>query len=405
MSAKGGSVWTYLIVGLVVGLVVGGGVGYVAAPHKVVTTTSPSSVTTVTTTTTSTYTYTTTVPSTSVSSAPFAVGAAGTLKFSFSQLLSMLQQYNPSIVEGQPLFAGSGEVAQKEVTSKEFSLVASADTTTIPSVLFPNYANYEIAFGVTQMVIIVDLETPAGREVYALWKQAQSETPLSAQWNATWEKIFDIIALNSSTVVGVSNPFTDPSGYQAQCVLKLAGLAFEHNASYYWSAVYNNPSKYQMRNTEIDLLTLMYANNSVQFVLSAYTSNAIPQTEAYQQKGFNMTYITLPPFINLGNLSYVNFYHQVNVTWTELGTTKTFTCDPVVYTATIPFQAPNQQAAIDFLLLLFSPAGQKVLESYGIQPIYPGVVYGNYTAVPAPLKPFTVPLANESYLSSIFPSG
>ena len=102
-------------------------------------------------------------------------------------------------------------------------------------------------------------------------------------------------------------------------------------------------------------------------------------------------------------MSYVNFYHQVNVTWTELGQTKTFACNPVVYTATIPFSAPNQQAAIGFLLLLFSPAGQRVLESYGINPIVPAVVYGNYSAVPAPLKPFTVPLANESYLSSIFP--
>jgi len=391
VSQRRGSMWLYLAVGLIIGLAIGAGVGYVAVPRKTtaITATKASATTTTTTST--------------ASSAPFTIGAAGTLKFSFGQLLSMYKAYNPSIVEGQPLFAGSGEVAQKEATTQVFSLVASADTTTIPSVLFPKYASYEIAFGVTQMVVIVDLETPAGREVYSLWRQAQQETPMSAEWNQTWERIFDIIALNSSTVVGVSNPFTDPSGYQAQCVLKLAGLAFMHNASYYWDAVYNNVNKYQMRNTEIDLLTLMYANNSVQFVLSAYTSNAMPQTEAYQAKGFNMTYITLPPFINLGNLSYVNFYHQVNVTWTELGQTKTFACNPVVYTATIPFSAPNQQAAIGFLLLLFSPAGQRVLESYGINPIVPAVVYGNYSAVPAPLKPFTVPLANESYLSSIFP--
>ena len=395
--ATGARVWTYLLVGLVVGLLVGAGIGYVAVPRKTVTKAIPTA-STYTTTTTYTYTYTP-----SLTSAPLTIGAAGTLKFAFSQLLNDFSQYYPQVSIGQPLFAGSGEVAQKEATTQVFSLVASADTTTIPKVLFPNYANYEIAFGVTQMVIIVDLETPAGVEVYKLWKQAQSETPLSAAWNQTWREIFQIIALNSSTVVGVSNPFTDPSGYQAQCVLKLAGLAFFNNASYLWDAIYNNPAKYQMRNTEIDLLTLMYANSSVQFILSAYQSNAIPQTEAYLQKGFNMTYITLPPFINLGNLSYVNFYHRVNVTWTELGQTETFTCNPVVYTITIPTSAPNQQAAIDFLLLLFSPLGQSVLRSYGIQPIVPGVVYGNYSAVPAVLKPFTVPLANVSYLSSIFP--
>ncbi len=378
--------------------------GYIAAPHKTVTATATSSAPTTVTSVTTT-TLTTTVSTTALtSSAPFSVGAAGTLKFSFTQLLNMLKSYDPWINEGQPLFKGSGEIAQDETVNKQFSAVASADTSTIPSVLFPaGLAKYEIAFGITQMVIIVDLETSAGKEVYALWKQTQAETPLSAQWNQTWKEIFKIIALNPGTVVGVSNPFTDPSGYQAQCVLKLAGLAFFNNASYLWSAVYSHPSKYIMRNTEIDLLTLMTANNSVQFILSAYTSNAMPQTKSYQQQGFNITYITLPPFINLGNLSYVNFYHKVNVTWTELGTTKTFTCDPVVYTITIPTAAPNQQAAIDFLLLLFSPAGQQVLESYGIQPIVPGVVYGNYSAVPYPLRPFVVPLSNVSYLSSIFP--
>ena len=400
MPRRSVSGWALLVVGLVVGLAIGAAAGYVAVPHKTITTT-----TTIPTTTTIslTKTVTTTVPAT-YTSQPLTVGAAGTLKFSFTQLLNIFSKYNPTVTLGEPLFAGSGEVAQKEVTTHVFSVVASADTTTIPSVLFPaGQANYEIAFGVTQMVIIVDLETPAGLEVYKLWEQAQHEQPLSAAWNQTWREIFSIIALNSSTVVGVSNPFTDPSGYQAQCVLKLAGLAFFNNASYLWDAVYDHTYKYQMRNTEIDLLTLMYANNSVQFILSAYTSNAIPQTEYYQEKGFNMTYITLPPFINLGNLSYVNYYHKVNVTWTELGVTKTFVCNPVVYTVTIPTSAPNPQAAVDFLLLLFSPTGQKVLESYGIQPIVPGVVYGNYSAVPAQLKPFVVPLSNVSYLSSIFP--
>ncbi len=69
-----------------------------------------------------------------------------------------------------------------------------------------------------------------------------------------------------------------------------------------------------MRNTEIDLLTLM-TSGQVDFILSAYESNAIPQTQTYH----NTVFITLPPFINLGNLSYVNYYHQVNVTWTENG--------------------------------------------------------------------------------------
>jgi hypothetical protein len=376
------AVW--LIVGLIVGLVVGFAIGYVTVPPKVVTKTVTKYVNV-------------TVPT--VSTAPFAVGAAGTLKFAFGEILNVMQSMYPSITIAPPLFKGSGEVAHTEVTTQQFSAVASADTTTIPSVLFPNYTNYEIAFGVTQMVIIVNLNTTAGQKVYSLWKQAQSYPPLSAQYNATWRKIWSIIALNSSTVVGVSNPFTDPSGYQAQCVAKLAGLAFFNNASYLYDAIYTNPSKYMMRNTEIDLLTLMAAGQ-VDFILSAYESNAIPQTREYH----NMVFITLPPIINLGDLSYVNYYHKVSVTRTEHGVTKTFACNPVVYTITIPFQAPNKQAAEYFLLLLFSPIGRKIMEENGIKPIVPGIVYGNYSAVPNVIKPFVAPLSQYPQYASIFPS-
>jgi len=376
------AVW--LIVGLIVGLVVGFAIGYVTVPPKVVTKTVTKYVN---------------VTVSTVSTAPFVVGAAGTLKFAFGDILNVMQSMYPSITIAPPLFKGSGEVAHTEVTTQQFSAVASADTTTIPSVLFPNYTNYEIAFGVTQMVIIVNLNTTAGQEVYSLWQQAQSYPPLSAQYNATWQEIWNIIALNSSTVVGVSNPFTDPSGYQAQCVVKLAGLAFFNNASYLYDAIYTNPSKYMMRNTEIDLLTLMAAGQ-VDFILSAYESNAIPQTREYH----NMVFITLPPFINLGNLSYVNYYHQVSVTWTENGVTKTFVCNPVVYTITIPFQAPNKQAAEFFLVLLFSSIGQEIMEENGIKPIVPGIVYGNYSAVPNVIKPFVAPLSQYPQYASIFPS-
>ncbi|WP_069807000.1 substrate-binding domain-containing protein [Vulcanisaeta thermophila] len=374
------STTVWLMVGLIVGLVVGIGIGYALMPPKYITKTVYVNGTMV------------------ASSAPFAVGAAGTLKFAFTDILNVMSKVYPSITIAPPFFRGSGEVAHEEVITKQFSIVASADPTTIPSVLFPNYTNYEIAFGITQVVIIVNLNTTYGQEVYQLWRKAQSYPIGSMQYNETWREIWSIVALNPNTVVGVSNPFTDPSGYQAQCVIKLAGLAFFGNSSYLYNAIYSNASKYIMRDTETDLLTLMLTSK-MDFILSAYESNAIPQTKAYK----GLTYITLPPFINLGNLSYVDYYHQVNVIWTESGVTKTFTCNPVVYTITIPFQAPNKQAAEYFLLLLFSPEGQEILRSYGITPIVPGIVYGNYSAVPSVIKPFVVPLSQYPQYASIFP--
>jgi len=386
-----------LAVAVMVALVVGVAAGYgvaIAHTHAATYTTTVTSTTTTTVTSTS-VSATTPTPSTQ----PFVVGAAGTLKFAFTDVLNVMKSMYPSLTIGQPYFKGSGEVAGYELTTNQLSVIASADTTTIPSVLFThNYTDYEIAFGITQMVIIVNLNTTAGQEVYNLWKEAQGYVPLSAQWNDTWRRIFTIIALNSSTIVGVSNPFTDPSGYQAMCMVKLAGLTFFNNASYLFDAIYGHSGKYMMRNTEVDLLTLMSAGQ-VQFILSAYTSNAIPQTRIYK----GTAYITLPPMVNLGNLSYVNYYHQVNVTWTEVGETKTFICNPVVYTVTIPYNAPNPTAALYFLLLLYSPIGQRILEENGIQPIVPGIVYGNYGSVPAALRPFTAPVSQYPQYASIFP--
>lgn len=330
---------------------------------------------------------------------PFAIGAAGTLKFAYSDLLKIYKVLYPSITTAPPLFKGSGAVAQSEVTTKQFSLVAAADTTTIPSVLFANnLTDYEIAFGLTQVVVIVNLNTTAGRAVYDLWRQAAQYQPLSAQWNATWREIFSIIALNSSTTVGVSDPFTDPSGYQAMCMLRLAGLTFFGNSSYLFNAVYGNPSKYVMRETETDLLPIM-ASGQIQFILSAYESNAVAQTKEYR----GTAYITLPDLVNLGSLGYAAYYHKVYAVWTEAGTTKKFSCNPVIYTLTIPKTAPDPQAALYFALLLFSPAGQRILSENGIRPITPGIVYGNYSSVPPPLRPFAVPLSQMPQYAAAFP--
>jgi len=331
-------------------------------------------------------------------SPPFAVGAAGTLKYAFGSVLSTFEGLYPSITVAPPLFEGSSLVAQTENTTKQFSLEAAADTTAMPSVLFPTLANYEIAFGQTPMVIIVNLQSSAGQQLYNLWKTAQTQTALSTEWNQTWQQMFTLIALNSSTVVGVSNPFTDPSGYQAAGMIRLAGLTFFGNVSYLYDAIYNTPTKYVMADTETDLLTLMQTQH-IDFITSAYESNAIPQT-ANQT---NLVYITLPEEVNLGVLSDTSYYNQANFNYTELGTTESFVVNPVVYTVTIPTASTNSAAATLFIQTLFSQTGQNTLTNNGITPLLPGIVYGNYQSVPSLIQPSTTPV-NATY-AGLFPTG
>ena len=362
--------------GLVIGLIVGAAVGYEVS-QSLNTKTSP--------------------PATSPP--PFTIGAAGTLTYAFNQtLVQSFEQLYPGIKVGPPLFEGSGAVAQEENLTKQFSLEAAADTSVMPSVLFPKIADYEIAFGITSMVTIVNLNTGPGKEVYSLWQQGQSYAPLTAQYNQTWRQIFDIMAHNSSAVIGVSDPFTDPSGYQAICMTKLAGQFFFGNSSAIYDAIYGSASKTVTRSTETNLLPLM-TSQDLSFIISAYKSNAIPQTKQYA----NTAYITLPPQINLGDMSYLSLYQGISFSVTEQGVTQQFQCDPVVYAMTIPEPSPNPGAAALFAEDVFSPAGAQILSSYGITTLTPGLVYGNFTAVPDSLRPFVVPASGT--FASIFPSG
>jgi molybdate/tungstate transport system substrate-binding protein len=339
-------------------------------------------------------------------SRPFAVGAAGTLTYAFGSVLTAFESQYPSIRVAPPLFEGSGLVASTENTTKQFSLEAAADTTAMPSALFPKIANYEIAFGQTQVVVIVNLQSSAGTELYNLWKSAQGLTVMSKQWNYSWQQMFTLIALNSSTKVGISNPFTDPSGYQAAGMIRLAGLTFFNGSvSKLYDAIYDNSSRFIMQNTETDLVPLVQTDH-IDFILSAYESNAIPQTGNSTQT--HLAYITLPDAVNLGVLSDLSYYHLANFSLAPANfslatSTESFVVNPVIYCVTIPIPSTNAPAANLFILTLFSSTGQSILKQYGITPLLPGIVYGNYTAVPGPIELLTAPV-NTTY-SSLFPSG
>ena len=342
------------------------------------------------------------------SNSPFTVGAAGTLKYAFGAELTTFEGLYPSIPVAPALFEGSDLVASTENSTKQFSLEAAADTTAIPSALFTQIANYEIAFGQTQMVIIVNLESPAGLELYNMWKAAQAYTVNSTQWKDAWQKMFELIAINSSTVVGISNPFTDPSGYQAAGMIRLAGLTFFDNISYLYDAIYfsSNLNKYVLADTETTLVTQMENARKIDFIISGYLSNAIPQTGNSTQTG--LAYITLPNAVNLGVLSDLSYYLQANfmLSPSQLrpsgpGSAENFTIDPVIYCVTIPIPSTNAAAANLFIQTLFSKTGQSILEQNGITPLLPGIVYGNYTSVPSQIKSLAIAV-NATY-SSLFP--
>jgi molybdate/tungstate transport system substrate-binding protein len=200
--------------------------------------------------------------------------------------------------------------------------------------------------------------------------------------------MFTLIALNSTTVVGVSNPFTDPSGFQAAGMIRLAGLTFFGNVTYLYDAIYNDPNKYVMADSEDDLVPLMQTQH-IDFITSAYESNAIPQTN---QTAGTTAWITLPTSVNLGVLALTPYYNQADFSYTELGVTQSFIVNPVIYCVTIPTVSTNSAAATLFIQTLYSTTGQSILEQYGITPFVPGIVYGSDNSIPSLIQPLTTPV-------------
>ena len=379
--------YAFLIIGLLIGVAIGFSIGYftdqsqISSLNKKVSNLQASE--------------TSSLVSLASSGKPFAVGAAGTLTYAFGSELTNFEALYPSITVAPPLFEGSGLVAQYENLTQSLSLEAAADTTAMPTVLFPHLANYEIAIGQTQMVIIVNLNLSGGLELYNMWKAAQGLAVNSTAWTTAWKNMFDLIAINSTTVVGVSNPFTDPSGFQAAGMIRLAGLTFFGNVTYLYDAIYNNPSKYYMTNSEDDLVPLLQTQH-IDFITSAYESNAIPQTNSTP----GTAWITLPTSVNLGVLANTPYYNEANFDYTELGTTESFVVNPVLYCVTIPIVSTNSAAATLFIQSLYTKTGQSILEKYGITPFSQGIVYPStsYSSVPSVIQPYTVPV-NATYLS------
>jgi molybdate/tungstate transport system substrate-binding protein len=380
--------YAFIIIGLLIGVAMGFSVGYFADQSQI-----SSLNTKVANLQTS---FSNSLVNLASNSPPFAVGAAGTLQYAWGSELSTFESQYPSITVAPPLFEGSDLVAQLENTTKQFSLEGAADTTAMPNVLFPNLANYEIAFGQTPMAIIVNLKSSGGQELYNMWNAAKGLAVNSTAWTSAWQQMFTLIALNSTTVVGVANPFTDPSGYAAAGMIRLAGLTFFGNVTYLYDAIWNNPSKYYMTSTETDLVPLMQTQH-IDFILSSYLSNAVPQTTNQT----SLAYITLPDQVNLGVLSDTSYYNKANFSYTELGTTESYVIEPIIYCVTIPTFSTNSAAATLFIQTLYSKTGQSILEQFGITPLTPGIVYGNYASIPSLIQPDTTPV-NATY-TNLFP--
>ena len=148
-------------------------------------------------------------------------------------------------------------------------------------------------------------------------------------------------------------------------VAKHSNLDFtEENGSYVLTMppsekIEVNESKIMIRSMEMELIHLVESGEIDYFFI--YKSVA-------KQHGFR--FVELPPQIDLSSPDYAEFYGKVKVV---MANGREVSGKPIVYGITIPKNAENRELAEEFVKLVVSEEGQKILRELGQDPLVPAM--------------------------------
>ncbi len=280
---------------------------------------------------------------------------AGSLSVPFKEIADIYQEKNPGIrVLSEP--AGSLVCARKVTELKRpCDIVASADYFVIDELLIPEYASWAVHFATNELVI-------------AFQPKAKYSDEISSE---NW---FDIL-MRDDVIFGRSDPDADPCGYRTVMLFKLAEK--HYGVSGLADKMISKNREY-IRPKEVDLVALA-ESNAIDYMFQ-YKSVAI-------QHGLN--YIALPSEISLGNPAYDSLYNSVSleVTGSSPGSRITVKGEYINYSLTVIKDAPNEEAAIDFVSFLLSPEGMEIFRKNGQDPLIP-LVSEQRNQVPEKLRKY-----------------
>lgn len=292
---------------------------------------------------------------------------AGSLSIPFARLEESFEAAHPDI-DVQCESAGSAKTIKK-VTElhKEADIVASADHSLIPGMMYPQYADWHIRFARNQIVLAYTDKSKYADEIDA----------------DNWYEILR----RDDVRFGFSNPNDDPCGYRSQMMIQLAESYYGDDAIYEdlieahsdmameYDAANDtfvlrmpesdeiNPSgKIMVRSMEMELIAGLDAGEIDYYFI--YRSVA-------QQH--NQLFVELPQAIDLSSVGYADAYSTVEVVQAN---GDTVAGRPIVYGVTVPKNARDYEMAIEFVKLMISEEGQRIFADLGQPPIAPAVGSG-----------------------------
>ncbi|KAF5417898.1 MAG: molybdate/tungstate transport system substrate-binding protein [Candidatus Methanophagaceae archaeon] len=303
---------------------------------------------------------------------------AGSLAVPLEEVEKQFEAVHPNVDVRRESLGSIAAIRQVTDVGKNGDVVASADYTLIPSMMYLEYADWVVRFATNDLVLAYNPEKS---------KYADEITP------DNWYEILR----RDGVIYAFSNPNLDPCGYRAVMVFQLAELytgddmifddlisdntaitISKEEGTYLIKTPEDmkpNTDKVSIRPKSVELVA-MVVQGGLDYAFE-YRSVAVQH---------DLSYVDLPAEIDLGNVAYEDFYNKVKL---ENAKGETITASTIIYGITVPKNAQNPELGLEFVMFVIGDAGQKIIEDTGQTPIVPAEGSG---LLPVELETSTKPI-------------
>jgi len=280
---------------------------------------------------------------------------AGSLSVPLRQVSAEFMKVYPG-VKVKAEAAGSRDCARKICDlDRRCDVMASADYTVVENLLMPEHADFNIRFATNEMAIAYTA------------KSRQADKITADNWHE--------ILLSDGVIFGRADPNRDPCGYRSVMTIQLAEKHFKSDGL---ADKFIRKDGQLIRPKETDLLALLELGE-IDYLF-------IYRSVAEQHK---LKVLLLSDEMNLKSPDLTDLYKTatIEVTGKKPGEFITKKGGAMVYSVTIPKNAPNRPAAEAYVAFLLGERGKAIVEANGQPSPRPAKTDG-FDKLPDSLKPF-----------------
>ena len=313
---------------------------------------------------------------------------ADSLMVPFAQIQKEFEQTNPDINVEMEAHGSIQVIRQVTELGQDVDVVAVADNSLIPMLMYATkmtngqpYASWDIEPATNELVLAYNSKSKYADEINA----------------DNWYQIIS----RPDVRLGLADPRMDSVGYRTLMALKLAE-SYYHYDNIMQDAIGEYFSMPITASEQDGVSTIlvpelleptdshMVLRGAHMEIMALLESNDVDYTIDYKSTVLQdgLSYLELPPEINLGDSSYAQNYQNVVVKldYQRFATVNpVFQGLPIIYGMTIPNNAKNTAAAIKFIQFVLGPEGQKIFQNCNQPELIPPIC-DNVSALPGALK-------------------